>query len=227
MIDLIDELQRSETPEFELVYIDCNPDVLVRRFSETRRRHPMAPAETPVQGIDRELDLLAPIRDRADRLIDTSEMTVHDLRAEIASIFKPKDIAMLAISVQSFSYKRGVPRGADLVFDCRFLRNPYWEETLRKQDGRDPGVQEYIRQDERFQPFLAKVTDLCTFVLPAYRDEGKSHLSIAFGCTGGQHRSVMIAQELAKGLAAHDWQVSIRHRELDRRRRESGLTRTG
>jgi len=227
MIDLIDELQRSETPEFELVYIDCNPDVLVRRFSETRRRHPMAPAETPVQGIDRELDLLAPIRDRADRLIDTSEMTVHDLRAEIASIFKPKDIAMLAISVQSFSYKRGVPRGADLVFDCRFLRNPYWEETLRKQDGRDPGVQDYIRQDERFQPFLAKVTDLCTFVLPAYRDEGKSHLSIAFGCTGGQHRSVMIAQELAKGLAAHDWQVSIRHRELDRRRRESGLTRTG
>ena len=227
MIDLMDELRKSEVPGLELVYIDCNPDVLVRRFSETRRRHPMAPAETPVQGIERELDLLVPIRDRADRLIDTSEMTVHDLRAEITEIFAPNDIEKLAISIQSFSYKRGVPRGADLVFDCRFLRNPYWQESLRTHDGRDPCVREYIAEDERFHPFLTKVMDLCTFVLPAYRDEGKSHLSIAFGCTGGQHRSVMIAQELAKGLAAHGWQVSIRHRELDRRGRESGLTRTG
>lgn len=217
VLDLLDELRKRPDIELDLLFIDCSANVLVRRFSETRRRHPLAPAETPIQGIERELDLLVQIREAADHLIDTSELNLHDLRAEIGRLFQPKDATPLAVSVQSFSYKRGVPRGADMVLDCRFLRNPYWEPSLRALDGRSADVAAYVANDARFAPFLQKVTDLCALLLPAYREEGKSHLSIAFGCTGGQHRSVMMAQELAKGLAALEWQVSIRHRELDRR----------
>ena len=216
VLELLDELGERSDVWFDLLYVDSRADVLLRRFSETRRRHPMAPAETPIQGIERELELLTPIRDRADHLIDTSELTLHDLRAELSRTFKIDDTTQLAVSVQSFSYKRGMPRGADLVLDCRFLRNPYWDESLRTKDGRDPGVAAYVAEDPRFAPFLEKVTGLCELLLPAYRDEGKSHLSIAFGCTGGQHRSVMMAHALSKGLAALGWQVSIRHRELDR-----------
>ncbi len=217
VLDLLVELRKRADLDLDLLFIDCSANLLVRRFSETRRRHPMAPAETPIQGIERELDLLVPIRETADHLIDTSELTLHDLRAEIDRLFQPQNVTPLAVSVQSFSYRRGVPRGADMVLDCRFLRNPYWEPSLRALDGRSAEVAAYVAQDDRFAPFLEKVTDLCALLLPAYREEGKSHLSIAFGCTGGQHRSVMMAEELAKGLAGLEWQVSIRHRELDRR----------
>jgi len=217
VLDLLVELRKRADLDLDLLFIDCSANLLVRRFSETRRRHPMAPAETPIQGIERELDLLVPIRETADHLIDTSELTLHDLRAEIDRLFQPQNVTPLAVSIQSFSYRRGVPRGADMVLDCRFLRNPYWEPSLRALDGRSAEVAAYVAQDDRFAPFLEKVTDLCALLLPAYREEGKSHLSIAFGCTGGQHRSVMMAEELAKGLAGLEWQVSIRHRELDRR----------
>ncbi len=217
VLELLDTLRKRADLDLDLLFIDCSVNVLVRRFSETRRRHPLAPAETPIQGIEREMNLLVPIHETADHLIDTSELTLHDLRAEIDRLFQPKDATPLAVSVQSFSYKRGVPRGADMVLDCRFLRNPYWEPSLRTFDGRSADVAAYVAQDERFALFLEKVTDLCALLLPAYREEGKSHLSIAFGCTGGQHRSVMMAEELAKGLAGLEWQVSIRHRELDRR----------
>lgn len=216
VLELLASLRRRPDVQMDLLYLDCSADVLVRRYSETRRRHPMAPAETPMAGIERELDLLAPIRGSADHLINTSDMTLHDLKAELGRVFRPADATDLAISVQSFSYKRGVPRGADLVLDCRFLRNPYWEPSLRDHDGRDAQVAAYVAQDPRFAEFLDRVTGLCGLLLPAYRDEGKAHLSIAFGCTGGQHRSVMMAEELAKGLAGLGWQVSIRHRELDR-----------
>ena len=217
VLDLLVELRKRADLDLDLLFVDCSANLLVRRFSETRRRHPMAPAETPIQGIERELDLLVPIRETADHLIDTSELTLHDLRAEIDRLFQPQNVTPLAVWVQSFSYRRGVPRGADMVLDCRFLRNPYWEPSLRALDGRSAEVAAYVAQDDRFAPFLEKVTDLCALLLPAYREEGKSHLSIAFGCTGGQHRSVMMAEELAKGLAGLEWQVSIRHRELDRR----------
>lgn len=216
VLETLDLLKLRADVQLELLYVDCTPEVLLRRFSETRRRHPLAPAETPSQGIDREIDLLAPIRLRADHLIDTTEMTLHDLRAELAQTFSPQDSTGLAVSVVSFSYKRGAPRGVDMIFDCRFLRNPYWEATLRAGDGRDAAVAAYIEKDPRFFPFLEKVTDLCGLLLPAYKDEGKSHLSIGFGCTGGQHRSVMMTERLSQGLATLGWQVSIRHRELDR-----------
>ncbi|MBY6140641.1 RNase adapter RapZ [Leisingera daeponensis] len=213
LLDVIDMLSGRRGVELTVLYLDSQSDVLLRRYSETRRRHPLAPAESPGEGVRRELDLMAPIRDRADILLDTSEMNVHQLKAEIERWFAPGG-RTLALSVQSFSYKRGMPHGIDMVFDCRFLANPYWEPGLRALDGRDAAVQDYVRADARFQPFFSRVLDLTRLLLPAYREEGKSHLSIAFGCTGGQHRSVTMAETLANALAEDGLQVSIRHREL-------------
>ncbi|MDE4098367.1 RNase adapter RapZ [Phaeobacter gallaeciensis] len=215
LLDMIEMLAARQDAELTVLYLDARPGVLLRRYSETRRRHPLAPAETPEVGVAREQDLMAPIRERADMLLDTSEMNVHQLKAEIEHWFAP-DGRSLALSVQSFSYKRGVPRSVDLVFDCRFLANPYWEEALRSLNGRDAAVQDYVKQDPLYDGFMARVVDMVRFLLPAFRSEGKSHLSIAFGCTGGQHRSVTLAETLAKTLAEDGQQVSIRHRELQR-----------
>lgn len=217
MIELLEELASHPELDVELLYLDCSADVLLRRYSETRRRHPMAPAESPQQGIGREFDLLGPIRSMANILIDTSELTPHDLRTEIEGWFDTTSTQKLAVSVQSFSYKRGVPSGVDMIFDCRFLRNPYWFEELRALNGRDAAVAEYIAEDKRFAEFFLRVEGLVQLLLPAFAEEGKAHLAIAFGCTGGQHRSVAVAEKLANALAASGWQVSIRHRELVRR----------
>ncbi|WP_050900918.1 RNase adapter RapZ [Oceanicola sp. S124] len=222
LIEALDGLRQIRGVPLELLYLDSRADVLSRRFSETRRRHPMAPEETPEDGIAREFDLLGPIRARADILIDTSEMTVHDLRAEIDGHFAPQGGTGLAVSLHSFSYKRGLPRGIDMVFDVRFLKNPYWEPALRGLDGTDPAVQDHVASDARFAPFLSKVTDLTLMLLPAYIEEGKAHLAIGFGCTGGQHRSVTLAERLGRALAEAGWQVSIRHREQERRRAGEG-----
>lgn len=203
----------------ELLYLDCSTDVLLRRYSETRRRHPLAEGDRPEAGIARELDMLGPLRARADVLIDTSDLNVHQLRAEVERWFSSGDASYMSVSVESFSYKRGLPRSVDMVFDCRFLRNPYWEPKLRDGTGQDAAVAAHIAGDPRHAPFAQKVHDLALFLLPAYLEEGKSHLSIAFGCTGGQHRSVAMAEGLAADLAGAGWQVSVRHRELDRRRK--------
>jgi UPF0042 nucleotide-binding protein len=220
LIELIDRLTRDPMVEAELIYLDCAPDVLIRRYSETRRRHPLAPAEAPRLGIEREIDLLAPVRVRADVLIDTSEMSPHDLKAELARWYGATPDQRMAVSVQSFSYKRGVPRGVDMIFDCRFLANPYWEPSLRALDGRSPAVAAYVAADPRFAPFFDKLIDLIALLLPAQIDEGKTHLAIGFGCTGGQHRSVALAEKLGDALALQGWQVSKRHRELERRSTE-------
>ncbi|MGC9370925.1 MAG: RNase adapter RapZ [Paracoccaceae bacterium] len=226
--DLAAQLRAAPAVDVEIVYLDCHGDVLLRRFSETRRRHPLAPAEGPAEGIARELDLLGPVRALADMLIDTSDLTPHDLRAEVARWFGSSGgVPRLAVSIHSFSYKRGVPRSADMVFDCRFLRNPYWEPALRGLDGQAEAVAAYVAKDARFRPFFDKVLDLALLLLPAYRDEGKSHLSIAFGCTGGQHRSVMVAEKLTNALADAGWRVSKRHRELERRGRAAPGTGSG
>ncbi len=218
LLELIETLDQRSDTELTVLYLDCRSDVLLRRFSETRRRHPLAPAESPESGVLRELDLLVPIRDRAGTLIDTSGLNVHQLREEIEHWFAPAGGKNLALSVHSFSYKRGLPRGIDMVLDCRFLANPYWEPSLRTLNGRDPKVAAYVALDPRFTPFFEQVLDLVNLLLPAYEDEGKSHLSIAFGCTGGQHRSVMLAERLAKALAESGRRVSIRHRELEGRK---------
>jgi UPF0042 nucleotide-binding protein len=198
-----------------LVYLDCDPTTLMRRYSETRRRHPLSPHESPLVGIGREVALLAPVRSRADVLIDTSAMTPHDLCAEMRRHFGEDDSRDgLAVTLHSFSYKRGVPRGVDMVIDVRFLKNPHWEPGLRPRDGRDAAVQGFVESDPAYQPFYDRLADLVKFLLPAYRAEGKSYFGIGLGCTGGKHRSVAVAEALAKTLAAAGWRVSIRHRDL-------------
>lgn len=217
LIELIDRLGQAPHVALEVLYLDCSPDILIRRYSDTRRRHPLAADLSPSEGIAREHDLLAPIRVRADLLIDTTEMTPHDLRAEVARWLAPAGAARMGVLVQSFSYRRGVPRGVDMVLDCRFLSNPHWQPALRGRDGRDPQVGAHVAADPRFAPFFDQVQGLITLLLPAHREEGKAHLSIGFGCTGGQHRSVFVAEKLAEVLAQAGWDVSIRHRELERR----------
>lgn len=217
LIELIDGMARDPAVSLQVLYLDCAAGELVRRYSETRRRHPLAPAETPDEGIARELDLLAPIRARADHLIDTTELSPHDLKEDLAQWFDPGRSGLLAVSLQSFSYRRGVPRGVDMVFDCRFLNNPHWQPGLRALDGRDARVLDYLKQDPRFDEFTGRLRGMIEFLLPAHVKEGKAHLSIGFGCTGGQHRSVAIAELMGAALAQAGWPVSKRHRELERK----------
>ncbi len=201
----------------DLLYIDCAPEILARRYSETRRRHPLAPGDSPAEGIARERALLEDVRTRADILVDTTEMTVHDLSAEIRNWFEGCTGQRMAVSLHSFSYKRGLPTGVDMALDVRFLKNPHWVPELRPLTGLDPQVAAYVDADPRSATFLDHVTRLLTFVLPAHVEEGKAHFSVGFGCTGGQHRSVAMAENTARALAQSGWHVSIRHRELERR----------
>ena len=217
LIELIDRLTSDPRVLLEVIYLDCDPSELIRRYSQTRRRHPMAPDDSPAIGIARELDLLAPIRVRADHLIDTTEMTPHDLTTEISRWFDSESATRLAVSLQSFSYKRGIPRGVDMIFDCRFLRNPHWQPELRLLDGRNTKVVAHIETDPRFAEFVRRVTEMVLFLLPAQAEEGKAYLSIGFGCTGGQHRSVAVTEIIAKRLAEAGWPVALRHRELERK----------
>ncbi|MTE01982.1 RNase adapter RapZ [Paracoccus sp. YIM 132242] len=217
VIELVDKLTRDPRYAPEVLFLDCAPEVLERRYNETRRRHPLAPDSAPAAGVIVELDLLSPIRTRADVLVDTSELSPHDLKAELTRWFDIRPNGRLSVSLHSFSYKRGVPRGIDMMFDCRFLTNPHWEPALRPLTGRDMAVQDYVGGDSRFAEFLDRVCGMILFLLPAYVEEGKSHLAVGFGCTGGQHRSVTLAEKVGLALAKAGWPVSIRHRELERR----------
>jgi len=214
--DVMTNMRQRPDIDAQMLFLEAIEDTLVRRYSETRRRHPLAPDEPAIQGIRREADLLMPLRQQAEFLLDTSDLSPHDLKARLTELFGERGSALLGVSVQSFSYKRGTPKGLDMSFDCRFLKNPYWDESLRKNTGKDCAVGTYIETDARFADFMIKVTDLLVMLLPAFRDEGKSHLSIGFGCTGGQHRSVYVTEQIALALADQGWQVSKRHRELDR-----------
>ncbi|MEH6835137.1 RNase adapter RapZ [Falsihalocynthiibacter arcticus] len=227
LLELLDNYSLSGDQAIEVLYLDCSTEVLLRRFSETRRRHPLAPSETPEIGIQREQDLLVPIRACADILIDTSDMSPHELRAEVEQWYAAEKSQKLAVSVHSFSYKQGMPRGIDMVFDCRFLQNPYWQEDLRALNGLDKAVADYVAQDKRYDDFFSKVCDFSEMLLPAYIEEGKAHFSIGFGCTGGQHRSVAVAENVSNVLAKAGWQVSTRHREIERRTRTSSGTKLG
>jgi UPF0042 nucleotide-binding protein len=220
---LLDELERGPRGPAEVLYLDCAPEVLARRFSETRRRHPLAPEGDVETGIALERALLAPLADRmaeiAGGVIDTTDLTPHDLRARVQARFAPGG-ADLAVSVQSFSYKRGLPAALDMAFDVRFLRNPHWETELRPLTGLDPAVASHVRGDPNHDAFHDRVRDLILSVLPAYRAERRAHLAIGFGCTGGRHRSVAVAEGMAAALAEAGWGVSIRHRDLDRQVRK-------
>jgi UPF0042 nucleotide-binding protein len=216
LIATIDQLAARADQVMQVLYLDAAEEELVKRYSETRRRHPLAPAGPPMAGIARERDLLVPVRSRADVLIDTTGLSPHDLRAEIDRWFGTAEGRNLGVTLHSFSYKRGLPRGMDIVMDCRFLRNPHWDADLRARDGRDRDVAAYVAADPRFADFFGRVKALIDLVLPAHKVEGKSHLSIGFGCTGGQHRSVMIVEQMAQALAKDGWHVSKRHREMER-----------
>ncbi len=212
----LEELAAQPHLNVSLVYVDSDTDTLLRRFSETRRRHPLAPNGTLLAGIEAERALLAPLVGLADVLVDTSNMSPHELRTEITRWFGPAGTDELTVSVQSFSFKRGTPRSADMVLDCRFLRNPHWSQSLRPLTGQDPRVAAHVAEDPLYKPFFDQTADMISMLLPAYKAEGKAYFTLAFGCTGGRHRSVCVAEALAIQLADAGWQVSIRHRELER-----------
>jgi len=218
----VDRLRRRQGTGALLVFLDCSDDILLARFSQTRRRHPLAPEEDAATGIARERDVLAEVRARADIVLDTSAMTPHQLKAEIESRFARQLSVDLAVSVQSFSYKRGAPHEADMVLDCRFLRNPYWRPELRTLDGRDARIQGFVQEDSLFAAFLDKLSEMLLMLLPAYKAEGKAYFCVAFGCTGGRHRSVTVGELVAARLRAAGWPAALRHRELELSHRGSG-----
>ncbi|GGH12872.1 RNase adapter RapZ [Silvibacterium dinghuense] len=200
-----------------VVYLEASEPVLLRRFSETRRPHPLGREERVGEAIRAERKLLDPVRNVADILIDTSRFNVHELRAYVQNQFKREsDGKGLLISTLSFGYKNGIPLEADLVFDVRFLPNPHFVPEFRKLTGRHPKVIGYVGQFPQTREFLDKVTDLLLFLLPHYIHEGKSYLTVAFGCTGGQHRSVMIAEEMKKRLVREGYRVKAHHRDMPR-----------
>jgi UPF0042 nucleotide-binding protein len=201
-----------------VVFLDAQDAVLVRRYSETRRPHPLRKSETVWRSIVEERQLLDPIRNVADALIDTSNFNVHELRAHIQSRFGQEEQVSnrLLVSCLSFGFKNGVPLDADMVFDVRFLPNPHFVPEFRKKTGKDPAVAEYVRSFPQTLEFLGKVTDLMLYLLPHYVHEGKSYLTVAFGCTGGQHRSVMMAEDMAERLRSAGYQVKAIHRDIPR-----------
>lgn len=216
LTELIGRLRSRPGVGGMLVFLDCSEETLIARFNETRRRHPLAPAEDVATGIARERDILAEVRARADAVIDTSDLSPHALKAEIAMRFSPQMATGLVLGVHSFSYKRGAPLEADMVLDCRFLRNPYWEETLRDLDGRDAAIQAFVREDPLFRDFFEKLSELVLMLLPAYKAEGKAYFCLALGCTGGRHRSVVIGELLSELLRRQGWPIVLRHREIER-----------
>lgn len=213
--NFVGELQSSREYETRLVFCDCSDEVIQRRYSETRRRHPMAGDRAVADGIALERTLLAALRDQADELVDTTDTTASMLRQRLAARFARTGQRQLAITVMSFAFRHGLPREADLVFDMRFLRNPHYVPELKHATGLDGPVQAYIREDDAFSPFLNHWRTLVEPLLPHYLREGKSYLTIAFGCTGGQHRSVFLAEQVSSTLRDAGWQSITVHREIE------------
>ncbi len=214
---LVGRLRRRADLEIVLLFFDASDDTLVRRFSESRRPHPVAQERPLVDGIARERESLAPLLRAADFVYDTSGQTVHDLRRRLGLRYHVGEDG-LQVTVLSFAFARGVPRDADLVFDVRFLRNPHYDPALRPLSGREEAVARHIEEDPGYAAFMDRLTDLLDFLLPRYEEEGKSYLTIACGCTGGRHRSVHVAERLHRHLARAGFRVSILHRDVDRHR---------
>ncbi len=215
VIPAIDAL-RAGRNRVRIVFLDAADDVLLRRFEGTRRRHPLS-GRGVEESILEERELLQPLRDHADLVVDTGELNVNQLRARLMEVFGGKDSdATMQTSIVSFGFKHGVPLDVDLMFDCRFLPNPYWVESLRLQSGLDAPVQEYVLGRAETSLFLDKLDDLLAMLIPAYIREGKSYLTVAMGCTGGRHRSVVLAEELARHLNERGIITSTFHRDVDR-----------
>jgi RNase adapter protein RapZ len=209
--------QIRNTLSTTVVFLEASKAALLARYSETRRPHPLGREERVTRALAEERRLLEPIRQVADIVIDTTKFNVHELRAYIQGKFvHESDGKNLLVSSVSFGFRKGVPLDADLVFDVRFLPNPHFVPRFRNLTGRDPKVESYILSFPQSREFLDRVTDLLLFLLPHYIHEGKSYLTIAFGCTGGQHRSVMIAEEIARRLARHGYSIKVAHRDIPR-----------
>ena len=210
----LDEL-RGSGAGVRIVFLDASTPTLVRRYGESKRRHPLAAQAGTVAGaIDLEREVLAEVRQAADIVIDTSELNVHDLRSRVNDLFAESDGSRMQVTLQSFGFKHGVPADVDTVFDCRFLPNPYWIDELRDLTGLDPAVQEYVRSMGLTGEFLRRIEDLFDLLLPAYVAEGKSLLTIGFGCTGGRHRSVTIVETVAEWLRSKGLEPRVRHRDI-------------
>ena len=197
-----------------LVFITCDDAVLYKRFTETRRRHPMAAERTVSYGIEKERKILSPLKDKADILIDSSEKSIHELRHMLEGFFSQEQDKNLTISLVSFGFRNGAPREADIVMDVRFLKNPHWDPVLKPQTGLEKDVGEYIRSDEGFDEFISNFKSLIDPLLPRYRAEGKSYLTIAVGCTGGKHRSVFVVDILRKWMEEKGIRVFAEHRDM-------------
>jgi UPF0042 nucleotide-binding protein len=214
LLQQIDALRgRTDGGSFWLLFLECDDTVLGRRFNATRRRHPLGDRPSVEAALREERSFLAPLKEGADLVIDTSELTLPALRMLLRGHFGRGEDA-LAISITSFSYKRGLPREADLVLDVRFLRNPHYVDELRPFTGRDVAVQTYIRADPALSGFVERLQALLASLLPSYRAEGRSYLTLAFGCTGGQHRSVYLAELIGRWLRDQGWSADVRHRDM-------------
>jgi UPF0042 nucleotide-binding protein len=212
--EIAEDLKRR-VPNLRILFFEARDEVLMRRFSETRRPHPLAGALPLAEAISRERDILRALRDRADLIVDTSERNVHELRRFLFDRFSPRaDSDSLRVSVVSFGYKHGLPQDSDLVFDVRFLPNPNFVQDLREQDGRDAPVVEFLNGQQEYVAFLARLRDLLGFLLPLYVREGKSYLTISVGCTGGRHRSVAVAERIAEMVRERDLSAEVQHRDL-------------
>jgi UPF0042 nucleotide-binding protein len=204
----------KERLQTKVIFLEASEDTLIRRFSETRRPHPLGKSQPVPQAIATEREQLNELRNASDFIIDTSKFNVHDLRAHALEKFRRNaDENAIAVSCLSFGYKHGIPQDCDLLFDVRFLPNPHFIPELRPFTGRHPKVAKYVRSFPQTREFIDRISKLLIYLLPHYVREGKSYLTIGFGCTGGQHRSVMIAEEVKKRLAAAKYNVSVTHRD--------------
>lgn len=209
-------LKKREELSATLLFLTADENILQKRFSETRRRHPLAKDRPASAGIKKEQEWLHILRKNADLVIDTSELSIHDLRRMISHSFKREKTEELTITLMSFGFKYNIPREADMVMDVRFLKNPYWEQHLRFFTGQDEVIQEYINKDEMFKPFIENFQNLILPLIPRYAHEGKSYLTIAIGCTGGKHRSVYTVEKIAPWLERQGHPVYIMHRDIER-----------
>ncbi len=211
------EAARSKGHQLQLIYLEAEEDVLIQRYSQTRRHHPVAHGNSLLEGIRAEKQLLAEVRNTADRVIDTTRFNVHDLKSAVFSIAKKvTEFAPLRIHVQSFGFRYGIPLDADLMVDVRFLSNPYFVPDLKELDGESRKVRDYVLQNDPARLFLTQYADLLDFLLPLYEKEGKAYLTIAVGCTGGRHRSVAVARTLFEHIRHSGMQVELTHRDIRR-----------
>ena len=214
IVQRIKQLREQHGHDVGTLFLDCAGGELERRYSETRRRHPLALDRPASDGIARERELLSPLRRWANRLIDTTNLTANELAQQIRATFSGEGLGKPTLSVTSFGFSRGLPRNADLVFDMRFLRNPHWVPELRPGTGLDPEVAAYVAADPAYDAAVGQIESLLLLLLPRYRAEGKSYVTIAFGCTGGRHRSVHVAERVAARLRDAGFSPTVAHRDL-------------